>query len=110
LHEALENERFEDAGRLVASQSEAQLVECFEGVDGCCKSCLHVIATLSDDEEATKLCKHLIQKIRNPLNREYLLNLRTTHELDMGGWTVHARVAAIHIAAYNGNSGVVKLL
>jgi len=31
-------------------------------------------------------------------------------EFDMGGLTVCARVAAIHIAAYNGNSVVVKLL
>jgi len=113
LHEALANERFEDASRFIASQSEAQLVECFEGVDGCLTSCLHVIAAMSDTDEASKLCRQLMQKIKNAANREYLLNTRTIEEFDMGcGWTVHAqaRVAAIHIAAYSGNSGVLRLL
>jgi len=36
--------------------------------------------------------------------------MRTVDEFDMGGWKVDARVAAIHIAAYKGNSGVVRLL
>jgi len=36
--------------------------------------------------------------------------MTTVDELDMIGWKVRARVAAIHIAAYNGNPGVVRLL
>ena len=90
--------------------SEAHLVECFESVDGCLKSCLHVIAAMSDTEEATKLCRQLMQKIKNALNREYLLYTRTVDEFDMNTWTVRARVAAIHMAAYSGNSGLVRLL
>jgi len=36
--------------------------------------------------------------------------MTTVDEFDMGGRKVHARVAAIHIAAYNDNPGVVILL
>jgi len=36
--------------------------------------------------------------------------MTTVDEFDMVGWKVRARVAAIHIAAYNGNPGVVILL
>ena len=50
-----------------------------------------------------------MERIENPINREYLLNMRTVNRIDMIGWKVHALVAAIHIAAYNGNSGVVRL-
>ena len=111
LHEALVNERFEEARQLIASMSEAHLVECFESVDGCLKSCLHVIAAMSDTEETTKLCRQLMQKIKNALNREYLLYTRTVVEFDMGKLgTVRARVAAIHMAAYSGNSGLVRFL
>ena len=110
LHEGLANERFEEASKLIASMSEAHLVECFESVDGCLKSCLHVIAAMSDTEEATKLCRQLMQKIKNALNREYVLYTRTVGEFHMGTWTVRARVAAIHMAAYSGNSGLVRLL
>ena len=111
LHEVLANERFEDARRLIASQSEAYLVECFEGRDRCYKSCLHVIAAMSDAAEATKLCRELMQKIKNSKNREILVNMTTIDEFEMGGsWRINARVAAIHIAAYSGNSGVVRLL
>jgi len=110
LCEALANGRFEEASLLIASQTEAHLVECFERTDGSLQSCLHVIAAISDTEEATKLCMELMQGICNMLNREYILNIRTIKECDMGGWKVHARVAAIHIAAYSGNAGVVRHL
>ena len=110
LHEALANGRVENARRLIATQSEAYLVECFEGRDRCYKSCLHVIAAMSDTAEATKLCRELMQKIKNSKNREILLKMTTTDEFELGGWRANARVAAIHIAAYSGNSGVVRLL
>jgi len=85
-------------------------VECFESAERCCKSYLHVIAALSDRPQATKLCRQLLERITNAQYRECLLNMRTVDEFDMGGWKVDARVAAIHIAAYKGNSGVVRLL
>jgi len=108
LQEALIHARFEEASQLIEKQSEAQLVECFEGKDGCLKSCLHVIAALSDRELATKLCSQLLQMIKNPLNREYLLNITTVEQIRR--WKVDARLAAIHIAACSGNAGVVRLL
>ena len=110
LREALENELFEDASRLLASSSEADLVECFESIKGSYKSCLHIIAAISDTQQATKLCRELMERIENAVNREYLLNMRTVIEYDVSGEKCHARVAAIHIAAYNGNSGVVRML
>jgi len=109
LHKALANERFEEASQLIASMSEAHLVECFESVDGCLKSCLHAIAAITDREEATKLCRQLMQKIKNALNREYLLYTRTVDEFDICTQKVPARVAAIHMAAYSGNSGLVRV-
>jgi len=111
LHEALENERFEDASKLIASNSEADLVEYFDSQERSYKSCLHIIASISNTDQATKLCRELMERIENALNRECLLNMTTVDEFDMGGgWKVHARVAAIHIAAYKGNSGIVRLL
>ena len=85
-------------------------MECFECPDRSYKSCLHIIAAISDSNQASKLCRQLLQRIQNVKNREYFLNMRTVGNFDMGGWKVRARVAAIHIAAYNGNSGVVRLL
>jgi len=85
-------------------------VECFEGTVSRSKSYLHVIAALYDRQQATKLCRQLLERITNAQNREYLLNMRTVDEFDIRGRKVDARVAAIHIAAYNGNSGVVRLL
>ena len=111
MHEALENERYEDASRLIASYSEEDLVECFECPEGSFKSCLHIIAGMSDTEQATKLCSELMTRIRNTKNRKCLLDMTTVDEFDMVGWKiVHACVAAIHIAAYSSNSGVVRLL
>jgi len=51
-----------------------------------------------------------LQRIRSAENREYLLNMTTVDEFEFSGTRVPARVAAIHIAAYNGNSGVVRQL
>ena len=109
LHEALINGSFEDGRRLIASRSEAQLVECFKGKDGCLKSCLHLIAAISDTEEATKLCRQLLQNINNALIRECLLNATTVEQSCDWEWDA-ARVAAVHIAAYSGNAGVVIVL
>jgi len=109
LHKALEKESFEEASRLVGSESETHLVECFER-EKIHKSCLHIIAAMRDTEQATRLCRQLLERISNKKNREYLLNMTTVDEFDMVVWKDRARVAAIHIAAYNGNSGVVRLL
>ena len=66
---------------------------------------------MSDAAEATNLCRELMQRIKNAKNREILLKMTTIDEFEKGqGWRVNARVAAIHIAAYRGNSGVVRLL
>ena len=65
---------------------------------------------MSDTEEATKLCRQLLRKINNALNMEYLLNMTTVDEFEMGCGTALARVAAVHIAAYNGNARVVRPL
>ena len=110
LHEALESKRYEDASRLIASERESYLVECFKGGEKFYKSCLHIIAAIHDIQQATELCRQLLQRISNRKNREYLMNMTTVDEFDMGGWKVHARVAAIHIAAYKGNAGVVRML
>jgi len=110
LHEALENKLFEETSRYIGSESEAHLVECFEGIEKFHKSCLHLIAAMRDSEQANKLCGQFLQRIANRKNREYLLNMTTVDALDMVGWKVCARVAAIHIAAYHGNPGVVRLL
>jgi len=65
LHKALEDECYEDASRLIASNSEADLVECFESLEGSFKSCLHIIAGMSNTEQATKLCRQLLEHIKN---------------------------------------------
>ena len=110
LHEALESQRFEEASRYIGSESETHIVECCEVTEKFYRSCLHLIAAIRDTEQAKKLCRQLLERIRNRKNREYLLNMTTVDEFDMIRWKVRARVAAIRIAAYNGNSGVVRLL
>ena len=110
LHTALESERFEDASRLIGSGSETNLVECFESREKFFKSSLHIIAAINDTQQATELCRQLLQRISNTKNREYLLNMTTVDEFNIHGTTVRARVAAIHIAAYSNNSGVVRML
>jgi len=106
----LENKRFEEASRYIGSEGETHLVECFEGIEKIPKSCLHLIAAVHDPEQASNLCRQLLHRIRNRKNTEYLLNMTTVDEFDMVGRKVRARVAAIHIAAYNGNAGVVRQL
>ena len=69
-----------------------------------------MIAAMNDTEQSTELGRQLLAAIRNRKNREYLLNMTTVDEFEIGPSTVLARVAAIHIAGYNGNSGVVRLL
>ena len=63
---------------------------------------------MSETEEATKLCRQLMHKIKNALNREYLLNATTV--VKFPEWKFLVRGAAIHIAASSGNTGVAKLL
>ena len=92
------------------SESETHLVECFQSREKFYKSCLHIIATICDIKQATDLCRQLLQRINNRKNREYLLNMTTVDEFEFCGEIVPVRVAAIHIAAYNGNPGVVRLL
>ena len=94
----------------MASESETYLLECFENMEKSYKSCLHLIAAIRDTEKATELCRQLLERISNRKNREYLLNMTTVYESVAKNKIVRARVAAIHIAAYNGNSGIVRLL
>ena len=110
LYEALENERYEEASRLIATNNEADLVECIESPDGSTKSCLHIIAGMANTEQATKLSRQLLECIKNAKNIQCLLDMTAVDEFDMVGWKVDARVAVIHTAAYSGNSGVVRLL
>ena len=103
----------EDASRVITSNSEPYLVECSENIEKSYRSCLHIIAAMSETEGATRLCKQFLEAINNTVNRECLLNMSTVERFEMGhGRTVIAlaRVAAIHIAAYSGNLGVVRLL
>jgi len=92
----------------MAEYREADLVECLQTTQGTYKSCLHLIAGMADKELATKLCRELLEKVTNAKNKQCLLNVRTVDEFGMDGKS--AQVAAIHIAAYNDNSGVVTLL
>jgi len=62
LHEALVNERFEEASGHIGSESETRLVECFEGIEKFHKSCLHLIAAIRDSEQANKLCSSFCRK------------------------------------------------
>ena len=110
LHEALEKKHFEKASKLIKSESETHLVECFPNRQKFRKSCLHLIAAVSDKQQANKLCKQLLDKISNKKNREHLVNMTTVDEFDINGCKILAIVAAIHIAAYNGGAEVVRLL
>ena len=110
LYEALECQHYEEASRIIAEYREADLVECLQTTEGTYKSCLHLIAGMSDRELATKLCGQLLKRVKNAKNKECLLNVRTVDEYDMDGGKVDGRVAAIHIAAYNDNLGVLRLL
>ena len=110
LHNALEDNCFEVASGLIASSSETYLLECFEGEDRSCTSCLHIIAAMSDAEQARTLCSELMKRVKNTVNRTCLLNARTIDEYQFCGRTVRAHVAPIHIAAYKNNLGVMRVL
>ena len=105
LLEALESGCFEEALRLMQSESEDVLVECHEN-----KSSLHLIASLTDKNQAIGLCRQFLHKIQDVENRERLLNATVVEQFVCSHQTIHARAAAIHIAAYNGNMGVVRVL
>ena len=110
LHTALENGRYIEAQELIRSETEDFLVECFENYEGYSppsyKSSLHLIAAIKDEEQAARLCRELLSKVKDVENREHLLNATVVEQFRI----VRPRVAAIHIAAYNGNAGVVRLL
>ena len=110
LHEALENGHYEEASELIRSSGEDYVIECYENYKGYSppsfKSCLHIIAGLADEQQAVRLCREFLSQITQAENRDKLLNATVVEVLGR----VHARVAAIHIAAYKGNTGVVRLL
>jgi len=114
LHVALENGRYEDARKLIKSERADFLIKYFENYEGfsppSLKSSLHLIAALTDEDQAVRLCQELLNKVKEAENRKRLLNATVVEEFTRGALTIRARVAAIHIAAYNGNSGVVRLL
>ena len=110
MYEALEGQHYEEASLIMAEYKEADLVECLQTTQGTYKSCLHLIAGMADKELATELCRELLEKVTNAKNKQCLLNVRTVDEFYMDGKRFRAQVAAIHIAAYNDNSGVVTLL
>ena len=114
LHIALENGRYKEAHELIKSEGEDFLIRCFENYEGYSppsyKSSLHLIAAITDEEQAVRLCRELLSKIKDAGNRERLLNATVVEAFRRGEQTLRARVAAIHIAAYNGNSGIVRLL
>lgn len=114
LHEALENGRYEEASMLIKGETEENLMKCYKNYDGYTppsfKSYVHIIAGLTHEEQAVRLCRELFSQITEAENREKMLNATVVEEMRCGTKTIRARVAAIHIAAYTGNSGVVKLL
>ena len=114
LHIALEDGRTIDARDLIRSETEDVLIECFENYKGYSppsyKSSLHLIAAMTDEEQSVILCQELLSKVKDAENRERLINAAVVEDFRSGEQTFRARVAAIHIAAYNGNSGVVRLL
>ena len=110
LREALENGHYEEASELIRSSAEDYLIECYENYEGYSppsfKSCLHIIAGLADEQQAVRLCREFLSQITQAENRDKLLNATVVEVFGI----VRARVAAIHIAAYKGNTGVVRLL
>jgi len=114
LHVALENGRYEAASELIKSESEEFLMKCYENYEGYSppsyKSNLHIIAGLPDKEQAVRLCKELLDNVKEQGNRERLLNATVVEQVSYSSWTVRARVAAIHIATCSGNSVIVRLL
>jgi len=110
LHEALEYGLYEEASELIRSSGEDCLIECYENHAGYSprsfKSCLHIIAGLADEQQAVRLCQEFLSQVTQVENRDKLLNATVVEVFGR----VRARVAAIHIAAYMGNTGVVRLL
>ena len=114
LHKALQNGLYSEAYNLIESENEDFLIECYENYEGYSPpshmSSLHLIAGLPDKASATTLCKQLLNKINIAENRERLLNATVVEQFVCGPHIIPARAAAIHIAAYNGNMGVVRVL
>ena len=114
LHEALENGHYEDASKRIKSLTEDDLIKCYENRGGysppSCKSCLHIIAGLMDEQQAFRLCREFLSRIRKEENKNKLLTATVVEEFGINEIRERVRVAAIHIAAYHGNSGVVRLL
>ena len=114
LHVALENGRYEEARKLIKSERADILIKCFENYEGysppSLKSSLHLIASLTDKDQAVRLCHELLSKVKEAENRKRLLNATVVEELTCDQQTIRARVAPVHIAVFNGNIGVVRLL
>ena len=114
LHAALENGRYKEASKLIKSETEDFLIKCFENYEGYSppsyKSSLHIIANLKNKKQAMRLCQELLDNVKDAENRERLLNATVVEEVRCGERTIRVKVAAIHIAAYTGNSEVVRLL
>ena len=114
LHLALESGRSNEASELIKSYREDVLIKCFENYESYSppsyKSNLHIIAGLKDKQQAVRLCQELLDNVNEAENRERLLNATVVYEVRLGEEKIRVRVAAIHIAAYKGNAGVVRML
>ena len=110
LHEALSHGRYIEASELIKSTGEDYLMKCYENYHDyeppSLKSCLHIIAGLRDEKRAVPLCQECLSQIKKPENRDRILNRTVVEEFGI----LRVRVAAIHIAAYRGNTRVVSLL
>ena len=109
LHEALEYGQYASALQWITSYPEEDLIKCYENYRGYSppsyKSCLHIIVALRDKQTAVILCLEFLARI-NSENRDKLLAATVVEQFG----TDRVRVAAMHIAAYSGNVGVVTLL
>ena len=65
---------------------------------------------MPQEQQAVKLCTELLDSVSNENTRECLINATVIKEFGENEQTVRVIVAAIHIAAYNGNAELVKLL
>jgi len=114
LHDALENGRYEEANELIKLKNEDFLTKCYENYEGYSpashKYCLHIIAAIKDEQQAVRLCREFLSQIIEPKNKWILLHATVVEEFHIGMKTVRACVAAVHIAAYNGNLGVMRVL
>jgi len=114
LHDALENGRYDEAYELIRLKNENFLMKFYENYEGYSpashKSCLHIISAIKDKQQAVRHCRQFLSRISEGENKEKLLNATVVEELHIGVVTVRARVAAIHIAAYNGNLRLMRVL